>query len=561
MDARSLTPGWARHYERAWLRGDLLAGVTVMAYLIPQVMAYAELAGLPAVAGLWAAIGALLAYAVLGSSRLLSVGPESTTALLTAAALGSVTTPATDPVALASALALVVAGFCLLGWIGRLAALADLLSRPVLVGYLTGIAAIMVISQLGKLLGIDVHGDGFLPELTSAARHLSEVHVPTMVLGLTTLAAMLVGAALFPRAPIALIGMLGATAAVWVLDLQDKGVQVVGTIPVGVPVPGLPDVQLDEVAKLLGPALGVAFVGFTDNILTARAFESRQDKPIDAKQELLALGAANLGSSLLHGFPVSSSGSRTAIGDAVGARTQLASLVTVLGTLAAIFFARPVLAAFPMAALGAVVVYAAVRLVDVGEFIRFFRFRRSEFLLAAGTTVAVLLVGVLNGVLVAVGLSVLDLLRRVARPHDAIEGYVPGLAGMHDVDDYPSAEPVPGLLVYRYDSPLFFANAEDFHRRASAAVERSAQPVEWFVLNTEAIVEIDITSVDVLETLCDELEERGIVVALARIKQDLRESLAPTGLLERIGEDHIFPTLPTAVEAFRAWQDARPADG
>ena len=557
MDVQTLAPGWARHYRRHWLRGDLLAGVTVTAYLIPQVMAYAELAGLPAVAGLWAAIGALVAYSLLGSSRQLSVGPESTTALLTAAALGALTTPATDPAAFASALALVVAAFCLLGWLGRLAALADLLSRPVLVGYLTGIAAIMVVSQLGKLLGIDVPGDGFVPQLSYVAQHLSDVQAPTLVLGLATLAAMLVGAVVFPRAPIALAGMLGATVAVWLLDLEDRGVQVVGAIPAGVPVPGLPDVRLDDVVELLGPALGVAFVGFTDNILTARAFASRRGQRIDAKRELLALGVANLGAGLLHGFPVSSSGSRTAIGDAVGGRTQLASLVTVGCTVGAILLARPVLAAFPVAALGAVVVYAAVRLVDVGEFIRFARFRKSEFLLAAGTTAAVLVAGVLMGVLVAVGLSVLDLLRRVARPHDAIEGYVPGLAGMHDVDDYPSAQPVPGLLVYRYDSPLFFANAEDFHHRALQAVEQSAQQVEWFVLNTEAIVEVDITSVDVLETLRRELEERGTVVALARVKQDLRAALAPTGLLARVGEDRIFPTLPTAVQAFQEWQATR----
>ena len=557
MNARIPAPDWVRRYQRGWLRGDLLAGVTVTAYLIPQVMAYAELAGLPAVAGLWAAIGALLVYAVLGSSRQLSVGPESTTALMTAAALGSVATSTASPTALAAALAFVVAGFCLLGWVGRLAALADLLSRPVLVGYLSGIAVIMVVSQLGKLLGIEVHGDGFLQELTYAVRHVGEAHVPTLVLGLVTLVAMLLAALKFPRAPIALFGMLGATLAAWALDLEDRGVLLVGAIPAGVPTPGLPHVGLDDVAALLWPALGVAFVGYTDNILTGRAFASRHGETVDAKRELLALGAANLGSGLLHGFPVSSSGSRTAIADAVGGRTQLGSLVTVLCTFAALLFARPVLAAFPQAALGAVVVYAATRLVDVPEFVRFLKFRRSEFLLAAGTTAAVLLVGVLNGVLVAIGLSVLDLLRRVARPHDAIEGYVPGLAGMHDIDDYASAQPVAGLLVYRYDSPLFFANADDFHTRALAAVERTSGQVQWFVLNTEAIVEIDITAMDVLENLRQELTARGVVVALARVKQDLRNELAPTGFLERIGEDHIFPTLPTAVEAFREWQATR----
>jgi SulP family sulfate permease len=554
MDVRVPAVGWVRRYERGWLRGDLLAGVTVTAYLVPQVMAYAELAGLPAVTGLWAAIGALMVYAVLGSSQRLSVGPESTTALMTAAALGSVTTAATSPAAMASALAFVVAGFCLIGWIARLAALADLLSRPVLIGYLAGIAGIMVVSQFGKLLGIEVQGEGFLTELGYAARHVTEANAATLVLGLVTLTAMLLAALKFPRAPIALLGMLGATVAVWVFDLDDRGVQLVGVIPAGIPTPGFPDVSPHDVLVLLGPALGVAFVGYTDNILTGRAFASRHEERVDAKQELLALGAANLGSGLLHGFPVSSSGSRTAIGDAIGGRTQLAGLVTVVCTVGALVFARPLLASFPLAALGAVVVYAATRLVDVGEFVRFARFRRSEFLLAAGTTASVLVVGVLEGVLVAIGLSVLDLLRRVARPHDAIEGYVPGLAGMHDVDDYPTAEPVAGLLVYRYDSPLFFANAEDFRRRALAAVEQTGGPVEWFVLNTEAIVEVDITAVDVLEDLRRELTDRGIVVALARVKQDLRDELAPTGFLERIGEDRIFLTLPTTVDAFREWQ-------
>lgn len=559
MDAPRVL-GWSRGYERGWLRGDLLAGVTITAYLVPQVMAYAELAGLPAVAGLWASVGALLAYALLGSSRQLSVGPESTTALMTAAALGSVPAAAADPGAFAAALALVVAGFCVLGWLGRLAALAELLSRPVLVGYMAGIATIMVVSQLGKLTGMTIDADGFGPELAYVAGHLGEVNVATVTLAAVTLVAMLIGSAFFPRAPIALLGMLGATAAAAVLDLSADGVRLIGEIPAGLPTPGLPGIGLDAVPSLLLPALGVAFVGFTDNILTARAFAAHHGDRVDAQQEMLALGAANLGSALLHGFPVSSSGSRSAIGDAVGGRTQLAGLVTLVCTVLAIFTLRPLLAAFPLAALGAVVVYAALRLVDVPEFIRFARFRSSELLIALVTAAGVLVVGVLAGILVAIGLSVLDLLRRVARPHDAIQGLVPGVAGMHDVDDYPDAELVPGLLVYRYDSPLFFANSEDFRARALAAVASSRVPVSWFVLNTEAIVEIDITAVDTLESLRSELADRGIVMALARIKQDLRNDLAPTGILERIGADRIFLTLPTAVEAFRAWQVGH-ADG
>jgi SulP family sulfate permease len=547
-------PAWTRGYQRGWLRGDVIAGVTVTAYLIPQVMAYAELAGLPPATGLWAAVGALGVYALLGSSKHLSVGPESTTALMTAAALGSVAASGGSRADLAAALALAVAAICLVAWLGRLAVLAELLSRPVLIGYMAGIAVIMIASQLGNLTRIDTDADDLTAEVADVVRHLDGVHQPTLALGLVTLVAMLAGTALYPRAPVALLGMLGATAAVMLLDLDQHGVRVVGDIPAALPAPGLPDVTIAGTLALLVPALGVAFVGYTDNILTARAFATRTGDRIDAKRELLALSAANLGSGLMHGFPVSSSGSRTAIVHAVGGRTQLAGVVTVVATVVAVVGLQPVLERFPVAALGAVVVYAAVRLVEVGELRRIAKFRRSELILALGTTVAVLVVGVLYGVLVAIGLSVLDLLRRVARPHDAVEGFVPQLAGMHDIDDYPNAEVVPGLLVYRYDSPLFFANAEDFRTRALAAVAAATHPVAWFVLNTEANVEVDLTAVDALESLRAELDDRGIVFALARLKQDLRAQLAPSGILDRIGDERIYPTLPTAVSAYNAWR-------
>lgn len=552
-------PVWMTGYRRTWLRGDVIAGVTVTAYLVPQVMAYADLAGLPAVTGLWAALGALVAYALLGSSPILSAGPESTTALMTAAALGSLGASPGRAADFAAALALAVAGLCLLGWLGHLSVLAQMLSRPVLVGYMAGIAAIMVMSQLGKLIGVATASDSFTGQARELAGHLGDAELPTLAVGLTTLVVMLAGAAVWPRAPMALIGMLGSTAAVSLLHLEQHGVRVIGDIPRHLPVLGVPDLSGSDLASLLGPALGIAFVGYTDNILTARSFATRHGDPIDARRELLAVGAANLGSALLHGFPVSSSGSRTAIAEASGARSQVSGLVTVAVTLLSVWTLQPVLSAFPAAALAAVVVYAAVRLVDLAEFRRYARFRRSELLLAVGTTVAVLAVGVLIGVLVAIGLSVLDLLRRVARPHDAIEGFVPGLAGMHDVDDFPEAVPEPGLVIYRYDSPLFFANAADFHTRARAAA--AGDDVRWFVLNTEAIVEVDITAVDALEALRQELAERGIVFGLARIKQDLRAELAPSGLLDRIGEDHLFPTLPTAVAAYRAWQESQAGQG
>jgi SulP family sulfate permease len=543
-----------RRYERSWLRNDVLAGVTVAAYLVPQVMAYAEIAGLPAVVGLWAIVGPLLVYAVVGSSRQLSVGPESTTALMTAAAVGSLA--GDDPArhaALAATLCLVVGVFCIIGWIGRLGFLADLLSKPVLVGYMAGIAAVMVSSQLGKLTGVPVDENSFVDEVGFVATHLNEVHGPTLALAMVLLVFLLVGSRLFPRAPVPLFGMLAAAGAVALFELDDHGIAVVGDIPAGLPTPLLPNVTGGDVASLLLPAVGVAIVAYSDNVLTARAFATRNSYEIDSNQELLALGAANVASGVMQGFPVSSSGSRTVIGDSLGSRSQLYSLVALATVVVTLLYLRPVLAAFPAAALGAIVVYAATRLVDVAEFRRIARFRHSEVFLAVATTVGVLVFGVLYGVLVAAGLSILDLLRRVARPHDGILGYAPGVAGMHDVDDYPDAKPVHGLVVYRYDSPLFFANVEDFKRRALASIDLAESPPEWFLLNAEANVQVDITAIDGLEELRHELTRRGIVFAMARVKQELHDDLRASGFVERVGEDRIFMTLPTAVQAYVRW--------
>ena len=308
----------------------------------------------------------------------------------------------------------------------------------------------------------------------------------------------------------------------------------------------------------------MTLVAFSDNVLTARAFAARSRTTISANQELIALGAANTASGLVAGFPVSSSGSRTAIAAASGAVTQVCSVVVIVAVLAVAVVGRSALATFPTAALGAIVTFAAVQLVDVRAFRHLASFRRSEAFLAMATTVAVVAVDVLYGVLAAVALSIVDLVRRVARPHDGILGYAPGVAGMHDIDDYPSARLVPGLVVYRYDSPLFFANAEDFKRRALASLAHSDGPVEWFLLNAEANVDLDSTALDALEAVRAELDDRGIVFAMARVKQDLRDVLAPSGFLDRVGDDRVFMTLPTAVQAYAAWyrdRHGRPLPG
>ena len=450
-----------------------------------------------------------------------------------------------------AALAGLVGLFRPVAWAARLGFLADLLSRPVLVGYMSGVAVLMIISQLGKITGLSVEGDTPLAEIGFVLTHLHEADPTTFLLAVAVLTFLLAGSRLFPRAPVPLVGMLVAAGPVAIFDLQARGVTVVGSIPRELPPLQFPQLEAGDLRDLAPAALGIAVVAFSDNILTARAFEARNAGGLDSNQEFMAIGVANLAVGAAQGFPVSSSGSRTAIGDAMGSRSQLYSLVALGSVVLAVLF--PVLAAFPSAALGAVVVYAAVRLVDVAEFRRIGRFRRTELALALGTTVAVLALGALQGVLVAVGLSVLDLLHRVTRPHDGILGFVPGLAGMHDIDDYPEAKPVPGLVVYRYDSPLFFANAQDFTKRALAAVDSAPSRTRWFLLNAEPNIAVDFTAVDALEALRQELEKRGIVLAMARVKRDLREELQRAGLIARLGESRVFMTLPTAVNTYVEW--------
>ncbi|MBW8738709.1 MAG: sulfate permease [Streptomyces turgidiscabies] len=552
-----LTPGLVvlLGYRRAWLRGDLLAGVTVAAYLVPQVMAYAGVAGLPPVAGLWAILPALAMYALFGSSRLLSVGPESTTALMTAAVVAPLAAgDAGRYASLAATLAVTVGLLCLAARTMRLGFLADLLSRPVLIGYLAGVALIMMVDQLPKLTGARTTGSAFFPQLWSFFGNLTDAHLATVVFSAVVLVFLFALVRYVPAAPGPLVAFVLATVAVSVFDLDGRyGLKVIGEVPSGLPSLAVPD--LAELPHLVLPALGVLLVAYTDFILTARAVAGPDDRSpgLDANQEFLALGTANLGAGMLHGFPVSSSASRTALASSAGARSQAYSLVAGAVVLAVLLFLSPLLTRTPSVVLGALVVYAALRMIDLAGFRRLASFRRRELLLALGCLAGVLALDILYGVIVAVGLSVAELLTRVARPHDAVEGLVPGMAGMHDVDDYPQARTIPGLLVYRYDSPLFFANAEDFRRRALAAVDEQSGPVRWFVLNTEANVEVDITALDAVDEMRRELTGRGVVFALARVKQDLRDDLKAYGLLESVGEDLMFPTLPTAVAAYRAW--------
>ncbi len=547
-----------RGYTPAWFRADLLAGITVTAYLVPQCLAYADLAGVPPATGLWVAVVAMVVYALLGTSRQLSVGPESATAIMVAAAVTPIA--AGDPdryLALAAGLALLVGLVCVAAFVLRLGFVADLLSYPVLIGYMAGVALIMIVSQLGTITGIHIEAEGSIGKVVELAGRLDEVEPVTLAIGASVTVFLLVLRRLAPLAPGTLIAVIGAAAVVAIFGLEAQGVAVVGPVPSQLPTPGLPALGLSDVTALVGSAAAIAFVGYTDVALTGRAFAARTGETIDANREFLALGVANLASGLTGGFALSASGSRTAIIDAMRARSQVTGLVAAASVIVVVLLVPGLIALIPRAALAGIVIYAALRLIDVKGLRRLAGFRTTEFGLAMAAVVGVLVFDVLAGILVAVGLSVAELFMRVARPPASVLGRVPGLAGLHDIEDYPDAETIPGLVVFRYDAPLCFANAQDFRGHALRAVEEQREPVDWFLLNAEAIVELDVTAADALRQLVGDLEERHVLFAMARVKQDLRRYLEKARLFDVIDDERIFPTLPVAVEAFEAWREHR----
>ncbi|MFM7170419.1 MAG: SulP family inorganic anion transporter [Cyanobium sp.] len=541
-------------------RGDLLAGLTVAAYLVPQCLAYGELAGLPPVVGLWAMVPAMLLYPLLGSSRQLSVGPETSTVLMTAAVVAPLA--AGDPqryAVTASVLALLVGGLCAMGAALRLGFLADLLSKPILVGYLAGVAILMVCGQLHALTGTGQRADTLVDAVRERLATEGSVHGPSVLVALGALALMLALRRWAPSWPGPLVAVLLTTAAVPLLHLEERGVALIGAIPAGLPWPQLPSPpgSLAELQPLLAGALGISLVGYSDTVLTGRAFAHRGGQRLDANRELLALAAVNLGSGLMQGFPVSSSNTRTALAEAAGCRSQRYGLVAAAVTLLVLASLRPLLSQFPRPALAAIVVYAALRLIEPGAFLRLWRFRPSECLLALGTLAGVLLTGLLPGVALAVGLSVVALFGRLARPHAAVMGEVPGMAGFHDVADWEGGRTIPGLVLFRYDAPLCFANAEDFRRRALAALAGADPPATWLMLNGEAIVEIDSTAADMLLELQEELAERGVRLALTRVKRELHAQLEACGLVARVGAEHVYATIPTAVAAYLQQRESK----
>lgn len=570
------TPGLhflTHRYDRTWWRGDAIAGLAVAAYLIPQVMAYSAIVGVPPVYGLYTALVALVIYALMGSSRVLSVGPESTIALLAGAAIAPLVGPDADPgrvIAMSAALSLLVAGWLLLARMFRLGVLADLLSQPLLVGYLAGAAILMVVGQLGKLTGTDVAGHSIIEQMRSFLTHLAATHPMTFYVAAATTGFIFLIHWVRPRWPAALIAVTCATIASAWLNLSDQGVRVVGEVPNGLPLPGLPLLSAGEWQSLALPALGVALLAYSDNMLAARGFPSPEiegerpsERAVDPQVELVALGGVHAGVGLFGGFPVSSSGSRTALALSSRAHSQVYSLVAAGCVVLVLLVAGPLMSQLPQAALGAVVLYAATKLIKVGEVRRMWRFRRREVLLAGVTLVGTVWLGLLVGIGVAIAISLLEMAQRLARPKDAVLGRVPGLAGMHDTADYPDAETLPGLVIYRYEAPLFFANVGDLLRRAQRVVDKEfasypQAPPRWFILNVEANTEVDITACDGLKDLYADLAAQGVRLGLVRLRQDLYVPLRKAGVVQLIGEDMLFPTLPVVEEAYVAWALAHP---
>jgi sulfate permease, SulP family len=553
-----------RHYERGWLRPDLVAGLTVGAMLVPQSMAYAELAGVPPTTGLYASLLAPVAYALVGTSRHLGTGPEPGTAILAATGVAAVAGSGADPsryLALMAALALLVGAVAGVAWLLRMGFIASLLSKPVLVGYISGVGLVLLSSQLRAFTGVPIEADTFFPRVVEFVREVGQVRPVTLAVGLVSLGLILVLRRSAPKLPGALLAVGLATVVSQVFDLAARGDPTIGDIPAGLPALGLPDVAFADLTALLPVALGVALVGYSDNVLTGRAIGNRMGYRIDADRELAGLASANLAAGVLQGMPVSSSASRTAVPASLGSVTTLVSIVAAGIVALTLLVAGDVLAAIPRAALAAVIVAAAFAIIDVTGFRELWQVSRIEFLLAVVTALGVMVFDVLIGVLVAVALSIAVALGRMATPEDAVLGGRDDLDGWVPVAQDPRARTLPGLLVYRFDAPLFFVNVERFRTRLLHVLEENPGPETWVVLDFEGIGELDATAVDGLRDLLEELTRQDVeVVAVARANERTLDRLGRASLLGPEGPIVSYATINAAVTAYAAasGQEGRP---
>jgi high affinity sulfate transporter 1 len=544
-----------RHYKGGQLRGDVIAGLAVTALLVPQGMAYAELAGLPAVTGLYTTILALLAYALFGPSRILVLGPDSALAPMILAAILPLIGADGDPakaVALASALAILMGVICLVAGFARLGVITELLSKPLRIGYLNGIAVVVVISQLPKLFGFSVEAESTPGKFWEFLQGVAD--------GLTNWYALAIGAAclvvLFafrfwmPRFPAVLVAFVGGTVAVAALGLTAYGVPVVGPVPEGFPTPALPSFPPGDIAELALAALGMAFITLADTSALSRTFALKYDQEVDPNQEIVALGTANVAAGLFQGFPVSGSASRTAVAEAAGGKSQLVGVVGAVAIIVLLLFAGGLTTNLPQASLAAIVIVAGTSLFDLGAMRWLWRVRKTEFVLCLAAMAGVALVGVLQGIVIAIVLSILAFLHRLWRPYDATLGRVPGRHGYHDVQRHPEAEQIPGLIVYRFDAPLFFANAEHFSREVKRHVAERSEPVRRVIIAGEPITDIDTTGVESLRDLLGDLAAVGATVGFAEFKGPVRDRMRRYGIHEEIGRENFYSTIDHAVTEY-----------
>lgn len=552
-----------RRYQAAWLRHDIPAGLALAAMLVPVGIAYAEASGLPGIYGLYATIIPLLAYALFGPSRILVLGPDSA---LAAIILG-VVVPLSggDPLraaTLAAAMAIVSGTICILAGVARLGFVTELLSKPIRYGYMNGIALTVLISQLPKLFGFSIESGGAFQSLwaISAAILDGKTNWAAFWIGFGTLAVILLLQG-YKRLPIILIAVVGATAVVAALDLAPRyGVTILGPLAHGLPGFSVPWIGPADVIPVLIGGCAVALVSFADTSVLSRAFAARSGDRVDPNQEMVGLGAANLMTGFFQGFPISSSSSRTPVAEAAGARTQLTSVVGALAIAFLLLAAPNLLQHLPNAALAAVVIAAAIGLFEVTDLKRIYRIQQWEFWLSIVCFVGVTVLGVIPGIGLAIALAIVEFLWDGWRPHSAVLGRADGVKGYHDIKRYPDARQIPGLVLFRWDAPLFFANAEFFKTQALDAVAKSSTPVRWLVVAAEPVTSVDVTAGDTLAELDAVLHARGIELCFAELKDPVKDKLRKFGLLAQLGENYFFPTIGAAVAGYLKVHDVEWSD-
>ncbi len=534
---------------------DLTAGVTVAAVLVPQGMAYAELAGLPAVNGLYASFIPLLAYALLGSSRQLALGPTATVAVLTATVIDPLSGgSATQALALAATLALLVGGVCVLGGLLRGGFVVNFLSQPVLSGYVTGAALVIAASQLGKLLGYSVSGDTFFQLVAHAIADIGNIQGLTVLVAALSLGSIVLLRRFAPRWPASLIVVTLAIVAASLLDLSAHGVAVTGTVPSGLPSLRVPKVGIHDLGSLAFSSLGVALVCYVESIAVAKAMADQRGYAVDANRELVALGVANLGAGLFQAFPVDGSFSRTASASDAGAQTQLSGVVAAVFVGLTLLFLTPLFKNLPAATLGAVVIVAVSGLFDLAGLRRAWQIRREDFVMGVIALVGVLALGVLEGLLIAVGVSLVALVYHATLPHRAVLGYVPDDRSFRDIERFDTVT-TPGVIVYRFDAPLFFANCRRLRDDVSELVRAAPDPVETVVLDAGAITFLDTTGSSILLQLLTRLAQLNVRLMVARAHGQVRDVMDASGITAALGPTGLAPTVRAAMESRQERRD------